>query len=114
MRKTIITLLLATVSMPAASAITGNEWLAFESGDDIEKLYALGYFQGVMETQFAVGMLGLCIDKPENATHGQAQKIVIKWMNENPSETHTAAITIFFSALSDAWGVRRTDERGFC
>ena len=93
MKKRLLSMLLICSSAPAHS-LTGNEWLALWQGDDYDKFQAAGYLAGAWETQSFFGTGGKCHDEPIGVTLGQYRKVVIKFMESNPS-THIFRCPLF-------------------
>ena len=105
MKKRLLSMLLICSSAPAHS-LTGNEWLALWQGDDYDKFQAAGYLAGAWETQSFFGTGGKCHDEPIGVTLGQYRKVVIKFMESNPSDTHLPMPVISSMAAIEAWGVK--------
>ena len=113
MKKRLLSMLLICSSAPAHS-LTGNEWLALWQGDDYDKFQAAGYLAGAWETQSFFGTGGKCHDEPIGVTLGQYRKVVIKFMESNPSDTHLPMPVISSMAAIEAWGVKDIKENGYC
>lgn len=92
-----------------AHAETGNEfatWCKAQQGG-FERGMCLGYLDGVIDTHTSFiiagsGALGfICI--PDKVTKGQARDVVLKYMRDNPEQTHLSASTLVIAALREAF-----------
>lgn len=105
----IAVLFILTMSLPA-QAITGNDLLAdCEKGEDQSLpnrhhyyAYCSGYITGVVDgLSYLDFQKRFCLSK--GVTHGQATKVVIKYLKENPQRLHEGYASIILSALKEAF-----------
>ena len=105
MKKMIAALLVVAVGLGVNTATA-----AFFSGNDLQDMcgkgsyVCTGYIMGVGDAEMtrlkrATG--DQCV--PETATGGQLQKIVEKWLDENPQHLHHEANLLITNAIIDAF-----------
>lgn len=102
-----------TAACGNAGALTGNEFLASAEGNDFDKAMAIGFVKGVYAGQQNMAMFakaypdhfGLKVIPcfPGNVTAGQAQSVMVKYLQENPERRHEDAYLIAYWAFASAW-----------
>lgn len=104
--KLLLTATLATVGA-GAHALTGNEWLAYHTGQERSYVQGLahGYGVGVARAMNGVspGQGINCFMTPVSATNGQLLAVIQKHIEENPSSRHLPADVLIFGALFRAY-----------
>jgi hypothetical protein len=96
-----------------AAALSGNELLEHASGDNFDKAVAVGFTIGAMDGAKVIS--GLAKESPDRlglraiscfppgVTVGQAQSVVVKYLQDNPQRRHENAFALAFWAFADAW-----------
>jgi hypothetical protein len=75
-----------------------------KSGDDFQVGVCTGYVVGIAEVMFSGNQVnGFRACAPEGITRRQVTDIVVKWLNENPTERHRAAVGLVAAALTKAF-----------
>ena len=112
-----LSLLLATLAwlvtghVTSASAwwVEGHQLVEWCRSDDAgQKVLCIGYVLGVadvLDTFSTVGALGLtpvCIDQT-GVSPGQLERIVMKYLDTHPEETHRPAMNLVTIALHDVF-----------
>jgi hypothetical protein len=98
----------------AQSVETGNDLQEAckshsKSGLNDEELaqiaYCAGFVRGLLSVgQLLQGKLQFCV--PKGVTVGQATKIVLKFLAENPEQTHQSATALTIIAFSNQWACK--------
>jgi hypothetical protein len=104
--ETIITLMLMSQGVLAASAfMSGNKLLAkCESGTAVSMGACVGYIMGVSDRANGKDYVGVSYCKPaEGVEGGQAEKIVVKFLNEHPAILHMDASVLVDIAFLEAF-----------
>lgn len=94
--------LLDTCTRVSHVKATGNnleEWMR----DSSDVSTAFGACYGFIRAVKQLGEIGERTCPPEEVTYGQAQKIVIKYLNDHPETLHQSASVLVLKALSDAF-----------
>ena len=111
----IVALFVLVMSMPA-QAITGNKLLEVcEDGEDQSlsthfqnNAYCAGYITGITDgLRYLDFENRFCL--PKGVTHGQTQKVVVKYLRENPQRLHEHYVPIILSALKEAFPCKETE-----
>lgn len=112
----VVALLVVPVQANAAGSNTANHWISWDKGGGTGGLY-VGYWAGLMEMYFIVNVLEdasirsstgtlvviarSCI--PGKVTNGQLEKVMRKWLYENPSQRHMSMKVLIFKALREVY-----------
>ena len=111
----IVALFILAMSMPA-EAITGNKLLEDCEKSEDQSLparfqhgaFCAGYVTGVTDGLFHLDYENrFCL--PKGVTHGQTQKVVVKYLRENPQRLHEHYVPIILSALKEAFPCKETE-----
>lgn len=92
-------------SIASAEFFSGNDLLKRLNGDNIEKMQALGFVQGVFDVYVDV-----TICPPNNGrqvTAGQINDMVRNYLENSPAIRHRTAQSIINEALSGAWPCKK-------
>jgi len=114
MKATVVALLVSAVGFAQSSAwaTTGNELsdicqiAARDSPNGSLELAKAMDCQGFVEAIVLVGRRMREEDRfcaPAGVTVGQAIKVLVKYLNENPDQTHQAGESLAISAFGKAW-----------
>jgi hypothetical protein len=87
-------------------------------GDDNERLafraFCSGYVRGLHHMQQAVvGVRSVppLFCGPGGATYGQSERIIVKWLKNNPERLHVRAKVVATRALMEAFPCQSSDSR---
>ena len=89
---------------------TGNDLIEDFEGGDVS--FAVGFTQGVARTASEMGLAGRCINWPSGITGPQVQKIVRKYLENNPQYLHLVAHELVLLSLVEAFGVVEANPDG--
>lgn len=95
-------------------SLTGNDFLRRCDGpfsNDVEKLayksFCTGYLQGLQQMQYiVVGMRNvqpLYCEPTQSGNYDQLERVVIKWLKNNPEQLHRDARLLVTKALMEAF-----------
>ena len=77
--------------------------------------FAIGFIGGVWRAAGTTGVEGRCINLPDGISGQQTQKIVEKYLEDNPQLTHIQAHELVLLSLLKAFGFAYPDSDGdFC
>jgi len=98
--KHLLTILIATVTLPAsAEFMDGNKLLAdFQDQGVVPQMHSLGYVKGVADAH-----LGLVHCAPSNATGGQMRDMVRDYLIQNPGQRHHTGDLVIARVLGTKW-----------
>ena len=85
-----------------AEFYTGNDLLRMMRGGTLEQANALGYVVGVAD---ALHKITLCV--PNGVTVGQANDVVLNWLDRNPQARHFSADSVVAAALGQSWACKK-------
>lgn len=113
----IIGLVLSFSTEAMAFSLTGNDVLRRCDGpytNDMEKLaftsFCTGYLQGLQQMQHVViglrNVPPLYCEPTESGNYDQLQRVVIKWLKNNPDQLHRDARVLVTKALMEAFPCR--------
>ena len=97
----IITLLFA--SPVRAEFIDGNTLHERCSGDDIYKLYCMGYSAAVTDVMEKNTIYGWSACVSKNVTAAQVADFVTSWLDSHPEKRHYTAPSLVAQALAEAF-----------
>ena len=107
MKKLLLIFSLLVVSPVHSAFLTGNDLLAScESLMDIAEWSCIGYIKGVSDmTKISQEVLGSqkVICSPEGVTGDQLQKVIVKWLRENPESLHENAASLIWVVQKEAF-----------
>ena len=115
--QTIIVALFAMAMSVPVEAVTGNKLLEYcENGADQsrsahfqEDAYCIGFITGVVDgLRYFDFQNRFCLS--EGVTQGQAQKVVIKYLKDNPQRLHEGYVPIIYSAIKEAFPCKETNS----
>lgn len=107
-------LLLFTLAT-SAMAYTGNDYLETkENKSPWAQGFAEGHLVGVTDQYMMAGVAGMCPDVPEKLPVPQRIKIVEKYLEGHPEDTHYDVAGLVVLAFKDAFGTRPPNDNGFC
>lgn len=107
-------LLLFALATPAM-AFTGNDYLETkENKSPWAQGFAEGYLLGVTEQYLMAGVVGTCSDVPEELVAPQRIKIVEKYLEDHPEQTHYDLEGLIVLAFQNAFDTRPPNDNGFC
>lgn len=95
----------ASAAVSAQTTSTGNTLLSWINGNDAERLSAIGYVSGVIDS-----LAGIAFCPPRGATVGQAEDIVARHLLTNPGTRHKPAVLLTAEALAAAWPCKRARD----
>ena len=114
--KTIIFLFLfsfSTISSVQASR-SGNEWLSqCESSDVVIHIECLVYLEGLRDMYRHILNEGVPyqICYPPNMTNGQVEKIMTKYLNDNPELLHFTFTSLFLNKMMMTFPCNKQDKK---
>ena len=76
------------------------------SKDDVPAIFLSGYCAGIVRAMFQFSSrLGFCV--PDGAEAGQAQRVVVAYIDQRPERMHETFDFLALEALRRAWPCRR-------
>lgn len=95
-------------------AMTGNELASrcSEGASPQDDAYCLGYFDGFVDGDLvgrysAPRPIPASFCPPSTITLGQVRNVVLRYLKENPAQTHKMALELVADALKQAFPCRR-------
>ena len=112
--RTLTALMLFALATPAM-AFTGNDYLKHKDGDEqYLRGFVEGALLGIVHQYENFGAFGYCAKFPDNIDAEQQMRIVDKFLEEHPEDTHLPLELLVIQAFNLAYGTRVVNDKKAC